>query len=73
MMAIITLTKFDGGDDRIGMVDGIEALVAAFCQGWMACYLPTNVGLKGLNALLVKDATHDGTPMNSRAPNDAER
>jgi hypothetical protein len=55
------------------MVDGIEALVAAFCQGWMACYLPTNVGLKGLNALLVKDATHDGTPMNSRAPNDAER
>ena len=39
MMAIMTLTKFDGGDDRIGMVDGIEALVAAFCQGWMAFWL----------------------------------
>lgn len=42
--------------------------------GWPSgCYLPTNVDLRGLDALPVKDATHDGTPMNSRAPNDAER
>ena len=39
MMVIMTLTKFDGGDDRVGRVDGIEALTAALCQGWMTFWL----------------------------------